>query len=99
MNTTSRLGRQERSSNCCGSEAFWSTIIGIAGLFFIFKKIINVPQGAAPGRPDPGAAGCTGRIVGANNGGAMAKNNGSQNNSSTRVNPQLEAVRTYGPGR
>ena len=66
---------------------------------FIFKKIITVPQGAAPGRPDPGAAGCTGRIVGANNGGAMAKNNGSQNNSSTRVNPQLEAVRTYGPGR
>merc|ERR1712186_165247 len=63
MNTTSRLGRQERSSNCCGSEAFWSTIIGITGS-------------------------C-----------AWQKNNGSQNNSSTRVNPQLEAVRTYGPGR
>ena len=61
--------------------------------------MMNVPQGAAPGRPDPGAAGCTGRIVGANNGGERAKNNGSQNNSSTRVNPQLEAVRTYGPGR
>ena len=99
MNTISRLGRQERSSNCCGSEAFWSTIIGITGLFLSLKKMINVPQGAAPGRPDPGAAGCTGRIVGANNGGERAKNNGSQNNSSTRVNPQLEAVRTYGPGR
>lgn len=62
------------------------------------------PQGAAPGRPDPGAAGCTGRIVGANNGGAgaTAKSNGtdkSTTTTTTRVNPQMEAVRMYGPGR
>ena len=64
------------------------------------------PQGAAPGRPDPGAAGCTGRIVGANNGGAgaTAKSNGTDKSTTTtttttRVNPQMEAVRMYGPGR
>jgi len=57
-------------------------------------------QGAAPGRPDPGAAGCTGRIVGANNGGAIPKSSTRTEASSTnRVNSQLEAVRTYGPGK
>ena len=58
-------------------------------------------KGAAPGRPDPGAASCTGRIVGANNGGvggAMAKSNG-RDTTTASVNPQMEAVRTYGPGR
>merc|ERR1719305_66982 len=45
----------------------------------LFGRPSSESQGAAPGRPDPGAAGCTGRIVGANNGGgggAMAKSNG-----------------------
>ena len=60
---------------------------------------VAAPQGAAPGRPDPGAASCTGRILGANNGGAGTRSNGTDKNTTTRVNPQLEAVRTYGPGR
>merc|ERR1711971_1239317 len=68
----------------------------------LFGRPPSESQGAAPGRPDPGAASCTGRIVGANNGGggagAMAKSNGT-NTTATRTNPQMEAVRTYGPGR
>merc|ERR1719278_1034277 len=64
----------------------------------LFGRPTSESQGAAPGRPDPGAASCTGRIIGANNGGAGTRSAGTDKNT-TRVNPQLEAVRTYGPGR
>merc|ERR1719370_2851435 len=53
----------------------------------LFGRPTSESQGAAPGRPDPGAASCTGRIIGANNGGAGTRSNGMDKNTTTRVNP------------
>lgn len=77
-------------------------------------RLVTTPQGAAPGRVEAGAAGCTGRVGGGlpprsslrGREGAGERREGGEepgerreSREEQRANPHLEAVRTMGPGR